>query len=176
MQVNGFKLQLVLKRLTAQRELELSRFGDTLWVFEGDDGKATPDQVAERYLELERKIAKVQVAQTVYNNSITIEPEGFEPMPLQHAVKFIGGLTRLERLWKSTVKPKETPRWARSDDGQKVRDKEKDYARARLNTDELMKRTMDLNKLVSNLRGAIQTGNGTVVDVKDLGLTADDVA
>lgn len=169
MKISGFGLQLALKRLTAQRELELARFGETLYQFEGEK-KPHPDEVAEKYLQLERKIAKVQSAQAKYNSGIDLGP-----MSLQEAVKFIGGLTRLERLWKGQVKPKETPRWMGGEGNSKIRDKEKDYAMAVFSTDELMTRAMRTNGQVAELRAAIQRFNANEKTLEELGLSPADL-
>lgn len=171
MKINGFKLQLILKQLNSTRDLVQAQFPETLWRFEGES-KASPDEVAAQFQKLEVKLAKAQTAQVLFNTRVFCEVMG-ERMTLAEAVKRIGGAGRYERLWKQCVKKKDTPRWARSDDAEKKREKDATYAAPTITSVEILQRVKKASQQLAALKEAIAIGNAKEFELSELGLTAD---
>jgi hypothetical protein len=100
MKVNGYELREAIKRWTLKRDSLLSQFPEVLTKFPGDM-VPTPGEVAAQLLEAERAICQLQGAQQVYNNGATVKLADGQVVTVSVAVKYQGGLARLEKLWKS---------------------------------------------------------------------------
>jgi len=100
MKVNGYELREAVKRWTLRRDSLSSQFPEVLTKFP-EDKVPTPQEVASQLLEAEQAICKLQGAQQVYNSGATVKLADGTVVTVSVAVKYLGGLARLEKLWKA---------------------------------------------------------------------------
>ena len=158
LEVTGYMLRSAILRWALRRDTAVGQFPDTFTCFPGEE-KSTPVEIAERLSRAEDAIAELQTLQVRYNLGITIKVAGRE-MPLAQGVKMLGGLGRLEKLWRVQVtKPKDRYGYDRSE----VRNKDEIRAQSRMTPDEIVKRAEAVAKYKGDLAQAIAEANATRV-------------
>lgn len=162
---------MALKDLVTQRDLAFNQFPKLIWAFEGET--KDPIEAIARYSKLEAKLIKLQVAQAAYNLKVTAQCR--PPCTLHEAVKLIGVIGRLERMWRRTVKKEEGPRWARSADLTTERDKDKIYAVRTVSEEKALDFALIYSRSGNEIRAAIQEANATKMNLELIGLTEDDL-
>lgn len=96
--VTGYKLREALRKWQLKRETAAVQFPGTLLVFPGEE-KPTPEAIAIAVVEAETRIAAIQTAQTIYNTRVLVGFEG-RTITLLEAIKLVGALGRVEKLWR----------------------------------------------------------------------------
>lgn len=156
MKINGFSIQKAIREVTEDRDLADSRFEGSLKAFPDED-KSKPTDLADEIEKAERRIAALQTAQTRYNLAVTVEVEG-RRMPLQEAVKLLGGAKRVESKWRDAAKEE-------ADRYNDTRDKDAIVRARQVSTRECASLAKAAARRVRAIQYAIQTGNATEVDL-----------
>jgi|APSaa5957512576_1039674.scaffolds.fasta_scaffold11049_2 hypothetical protein len=174
MKVTGHEIINRLKELKAERSLLNDTFPTTLMQFPSDleeDGAVKPGVIVDRIAGLELGIVKLQHAQSRYGAMVNLVFEG-EPMPLIRAVKLLGGIERVEKLWRSASQAK-VGRRNMYDDSPKQRELSKGVfeTQARVVPAEVaLKKAQKAGRRTSTLRGLIAAGNARAVEAREIGL------
>lgn len=165
MKVTGYKLRDALRRWQLRRDTAAAQFPKTLSKFESDD-KPTPQAVAETVIKAEAAIAKLQVVQARYNVAVTVEtPNGRQP--LIACVKSVGGLARVEKMWRTAAGTEKDRRSIFGGD-MGVRDKDHEVAKRTVTVEDAATLAEGIGRRLSALREAIATGNATEIAIEDL--------
>ena len=161
--VTGYMLRDAIKEHELARDTASAAFDPSLKAFPGDTGaKKTPQEIMEVFLREETIIAKLQVAQMVYNLHVKVNVLGVE-MSLGEAIKLVGGLGRAEKMWKGAIQDRRN-----SYMDVDVRDPNQVRAERTVTSDECLALARNSGKSASALRAAIATSNGVVVEFTDL--------
>lgn len=164
MKVNGFQLQQAIREAKAERDQWAGQFDGSLKAFP-DEQKPHPRAVSGEFMLAERRLAQLQVAQTRFNLSVTVEALGVK-MPLLEAIKRVGGAGRHEKMWRSAASPAKRGRHVYYNDEPDTRDKDAVVAKRVLTFDEAATERRDAAKEANDLRAAIQMGNAQTVDIE----------
>jgi len=97
-----------------------------------------------------------------YNLSVNVKVHE-ESMTLAEAIKRVGGVGRLEKLWRSVATPAES-RYGYDD----RRESSVVVAVPTVSQDDAAKKASQHTKLASSFRAAIAVGNGSELEVEDL--------
>jgi hypothetical protein len=103
--ITGYKLQQAIREQMQRRDAAAARFNGTLMAFP-DEQKQKPTKVFDEFMDAERKLASLQVAQARYNLSVQVKV-GYDTITLHEAVKRVGGAGRGEKMWRSASTPRE---------------------------------------------------------------------
>lgn len=158
MRVTGYKLREAIKQQELRKDALERVLEGALKVFPGEE-KPHPRAVIGQIAEAERAIAMLQTAQVRYN--LTIDVEG---VPLSLAIKTLGGLARIEKLWRKTAGEKKDRYGYQADE----RDPLKHYAAEVVSPDESMRESLAAAKRTSELRASIASANAVELDVPHL--------
>lgn len=161
MKVSGYKIQHKLKELEQLREVSSQQFQDNIMQFESSDEKLELPEVFAKYTALEKRIARLQAAQTRYNLAITVEVLG-EQMPMLEAVKLVGGAGRSEKMWKDVVKGNKNRHHMYVE---QTRSKDQEYAKRAVSVNEAVGFAQQATAVAGALRQAIQVGNATEIEL-----------
>jgi hypothetical protein len=164
MKTTGYALREAIKQYELRRDTASGTFNQSLKKFP-DEQKETPQAVIETFTKAEAALAKLQVAQMRYNLAVQVEANG-ERMSLAEAIKRIGGVGRIEKMWKSTVSEKNT-RPSYMDDVD-TRDPNQIRAIRTITAADAVKLAIQTGKKAGSLRAAIAVANGKEVEVEDL--------
>lgn len=166
MKVTGYKIREAIARNKLRRETAASHFADTLHVFPGEQ-KQSPDEVGEAILTAELRIAKLQVIQTHFNLLTEVTVTGYGLVPIAFCVKAIGGLERLEKLWRGgAIKKKD--RFIYSAGNPLLRDEKQVAAVVIVQPKEAARRAEALQIKIASLREAVGVANGRELEFPDL--------
>lgn len=161
MKVNGFQLQAALKDGTSARNLLNSRLSSMLHRFE--DSPEEPqsyEEAAKDLFRLETNLAKLQVLQARFNLEVQVPlPMSNKTISLMEAVKRVGGADRVETLWKDAAVETTSTSY---------RDKDWVMAKRTIPLKTCLDKAQQAHKFTSSLRQAIQVGNATEVEFKDI--------
>lgn len=163
MKLTGYKLQHKLKQLEQLKEVYAQQFTENIMQFESNDEKLVLAEVFANYTSVEKKIAKIQAAQTQYNLNVKVNVLG-EDMSLLEAVKLVGGAGRSEKMWKDVVKSG-SGSTIRHRFTEATRSKDQEYAKKAISTEEAIKHSQLATKVASSLREVIQTANATEIEL-----------
>ena len=170
MLLTGYTLKEAIKMAGLELDAVRSGFDESLFVFAGDK-KENPVEVAKKIEELEAKVANLQTAQAEYNLSVTVSVKGAgnEPsdMPLGAAIRLVGGMGRLAKMWRTAARGKTRDRWDRS--RVETRSKDVEVAEPTITKTEALDQAKNYEKLASALRSAIAVGNTTKLDIAWVG-------
>ncbi len=111
MKVNGYQLKEAIKRWEARKEPLLREFRNSFFRKASQTGRM-PSEIEKDILKTENSICALQEAQAKYNLQITVSYFLFgeeQRMTLMSAVKMIGGVGRMEGLWKAESSKEEDP-------------------------------------------------------------------
>lgn len=158
----GYMLRSAISRWVLRRDTAVSQFPDVFACFPGEE-KPMPLEIAQRISKAEYAIAVLQTLQAKYNLSVTIHHAGSE-MSLAQGIKMLGGIGRLEKLWRERVaKPKSNLYTLTRDD---VRNKDEIRAVPRMTADMIVARAESMAKIKSDLAQAIAEANATRVTLE----------
>lgn len=161
--VTGYKLQGVLRELTARKDVLSAQFEDSRFVFSGEN-KPNPVALGTEILALERQIASLQTVQSAYNLQVVVLVQG-APMTLAEAVKTVGGAGRIEKMWRSYAKSTGSEdRYGMRTSLTRSKDDEK--AERAVSHEEAAAIAKTSGQFASALREAIQLGNAKEVELE----------
>jgi hypothetical protein len=163
MKTTGYDLREAIKQHELRRDTAARAFNGSLKAFPGEE-KDTPEAIIAAFSAAERAITLLQTAQMRYNLVVTVTAGG-ETMPLALAIKVVGGVARVEKMWRSAAGPKEDRYGYNQDD---VRDPNQIRAVATVQVGAALKLASAAAKRSSALRKAIAVGNATEVEIESL--------
>jgi hypothetical protein len=102
--LTGFSIREALRRWELKRDAASSLFDGSLKKFFGEE-KMHPLALMKNFQQADAIIAKLQVAQDMYNLAVTVEVQG-QMITLAEAVKLIGAAGRREKMWRTAAVPK----------------------------------------------------------------------
>jgi hypothetical protein len=157
--VNGFKLQNLIREQTTLRDVLVKQFADSQKKFPNED-KPDPNSVMVQLQVAERRIAKLQVLQSLYNTFVRVRIDG-EDASLLYAVKIIGSMGREEKAWRQAATGKED-RYGYNDDH---REAGSIYAMRVVSPGQATERSKVSGRRAAQCREAIAIGNATKMAV-----------
>jgi hypothetical protein len=163
MHVNGFQLQQAIREAKAERDQWAGQFDGSLQAFPGEE-KSHPMKITGEFMLAERRLAKLQVAQTRFNLEVRVTAFGVE-MTLLEAIKRVGGAGRHEKMWRSAASPT-AKRGRYYDPEPTTRDKDVIVAKPSVTFEEAAVERRGAAKEAAELRAAIQFGNSRTVDIE----------
>lgn len=161
MKVTGYKLREVLKMKSLELATIQTLFDESLQAFEGDK-KESPKEIADAISKLEKEVAILQAIQSDYNLKVAIEVEGIK-MPLEAAIKMVGGAGRLSKMWRTAAQGSKRDRWDRG--SAMTRNKEDLVAQPTISKTEALLFAKKAERFAAALRNAIAVGNNTTVAI-----------
>jgi hypothetical protein len=161
MKITGYDLRDAISGWQLKRDAATKAFDGSLYKFP-DENKETPNEVVASIEAAELIIAKLQTAQMEYNLKVQLKLPG-GTLSLAEAIKRVGGLGRIEKMWKSAASPKK--RSYLDLDEVPTRDDGRIVAERQLNTKEVIEQASKVGKLAGKFRSAIAVGNATEVDI-----------
>ena len=161
MKITGHGLQQAIREKKALLEVLNTQLTESLRQFNGEE-KGDPIAISEEISTIEENLVKLQCAQDIYNEHVTGECLD-KQMTLGFAVKFVGGVGRMERFWKNAMVPKRERYAMRNAD---ERSKDVEYAKPRFTTEQALAQHMQNSKKASAIRAFIAKANTTEVDIE----------
>jgi hypothetical protein len=159
--VNGFKLQHRIRELANMRDVYNRQFNEGRFRFP-DEEKRTPEEAMKLLDETERKIVELQLIQARFNSEVMVEVDG-RSVPLMFAVKMVGALGRMEKMWRQASKGNEDR--YRYRDFETERDKDKVYAIPAMTMDEFAAKAREAGARAARYREVIALANATGVEM-----------
>jgi len=159
--VNGFRLQHRIRELSNMRDVYTKQFSEGRYSFPGEE-KRTPVAAMKFLGDTERQIVELQVAQAEFNTRVRVSVDGMD-VPLMYAIKMLGSLGRMEKMWRSASKG-DGERY-RYNDFEKERDKDKIYAVSSMTMEEYAAKSREAGARASRYREAIAMGNATALEM-----------
>lgn len=156
MRVTGYQLREAIKAQSARRDFAAAQFADTLKVFPGET-KPNPLEVMNQLTAAEYAVAMLQVAQMRYNLQVKIGAA-----TLAEAVKRIGGIARVEKMWRVVAAPKKD-RYSLSERGE--RNADTIVAHDAVSRDAAHAQAQVMARHASTLRQEIAVANATVIEM-----------
>lgn len=163
MKITGYALREAIKQHQLRMDTLARSFNGSLKVFPGES-KESPAALVESFLQEERAIAQLQVAQMRFNLAVFVQFQGGR-ISLAEAIKRIGGVARAEKMWRSAAGPKEDRFGYHNED---VRDVNQIRATSTVTPNEAVKNATSIAKQSGALRAAIAVANATEVEIEDL--------
>ncbi len=166
MELTGYMLKEAIKMSGLELDAIRSGFDDSLFAFAGDE-KQDPVEIAKQTEKLEAQVANLQTAQAEYNLNVTVNVKGIEgtsaDMSLGAAIRLVGGMGRLAKMWRTAARGKIRDRW----DRQRVetRSKDMDVAQPTVSKSDALAQAKNYERFASGLRNAIAVGNTTKLDI-----------
>lgn len=163
--VTGYMLRDAIKTQEMVRDTAASAFDASLKAFPGEENLDTknPTKIVETFMAAETLIAKLQVAQMVYNIHVKVNVLG-ENMTLGEAIKRVGGIGRTEKMWKGAIQSGRPNIYGDTD----TRDPNQVRAERTLPAEQALAFAKVYGKKANALRAAIATANGTEINFTDL--------
>jgi hypothetical protein len=178
MKLMGYQIREALRRWGMKRDMASSQFEGSLKKFDDED-KADPNRVMNDFMLADEKIARLQLAQDIYNLGVTVTIKSrvgtdIKHMSLAQAVKLVGGAGRAEKMWRSAANPsKDRYSTFNADD---VRKEGEVRSKPVMAASEMMRRAEEISRYASSLRAAMATGNAVEIEVAVEGLETSDLA
>lgn len=164
MKVTGYKIREALRKWQLKRETAAVQFHGTLLVFPGEE-KPAPASIVRAVTEAETRIAALQTAQTIYNTRVLVQFEG-RTITLLEAIKLVGALGRVEKLWRvAAVGKKDKYAHYRSDDPGRLKEGEI-LAKRALTHEEAAAHVEAIAARLGALRETIAVANANVVTLQ----------
>ncbi len=166
MQLTGYRLKEAIKMASLELDAVRSTFDESLFIFAGDE-KEDPVGIAKTIEKLEAQVAKLQTAQAEYNLTVTVTVKDTDSkevdMSLGGAIRLVGGMGRLAKMWRTAARGKIRDRW----DQQRVetRSKDIDIAQPTVPKRDALDLAKRYERFASALRNAIAVGNTTKLDI-----------
>ncbi len=171
MKINGYQIREAIKRWMLQRDTFQSQFKDSLYVFEGDESKNSPQSLMADFTKADENVAMLESTQQQFNQIVKVNIQE-KTLSLAMAVKLVGGAGRREKLWREAAVPKKDKYSYRSDE--KTRDKDTEYAKPVISQSQAVQFSQNAGRFASALRNAIAIGNSQSVNIESLDLSEEE--
>jgi len=166
MQLTGYTFKEAIKMAILELTTVRSTFDESLQAFAGEE-RQDPVEIAKRIEELEGQIAQLQTAQAEYNLTVTVEVKGIDgvkvSMSLGAAIRLVGGMGRLAKMWRNAASGKSVDRWDRG--RQQTRNKDTEVAQPTMKRADALVLAKSYSKFAAALGNAISVGNTTRLDI-----------
>jgi ribosomal protein S5 len=166
MQVTGYELRAAIRQWELRRDAAVAQFPGSLAIFDGER-KDSPQAVTLAFLHAERMIATLQTAQARYNLGVMVSLDG-GAFTLAEAVKRVGGVARMEKLWRAVVVPATDRYHDPAAASAAPRSTTHTYARATFTAAEAIATAEKLAREKGQIAQAIAEANATRLEVDDL--------
>jgi hypothetical protein len=163
MKVTVFELRDAIKMWELRRELPEKQFSGSLKAYPSEKDPVSPANLAEEYSTAEDALAVLQTAQMRYNLAVPVTVDG-KPMSLAEAIKRVGGMGRLQKMWKSAIKEKDT---SYMPDSRTIGDGT-EYMVATIEPKAAMGRALQAGRKHSGLQAVIGMANSTSIEIENL--------
>ena len=166
MQVTGYRFKEAIKMAGLELDAVRSTFDESLFVFAGDE-REDPVAIAKTIEQLESQVAMLQTAQAEYNLAVAVSVKDTDgnkiDMSLGAAIRLVGGMGRLAKMWRTAARGKIRDRW----DRQRVetRSKDLDVAQPTVPKRDALNLAKQYERFASALMNAIAVGNTTKLDI-----------
>ena len=166
MQVTGYTFKEAIKMAILELSTVRSTFDESLYTFAGEEIQ-DPVEIAKQIEALEGQIAQLQTAQAEYNLTVPVEVKGIDgkkvSMSLGAAIRLVGGMGRLAKMWRTAASGKNVDRW----DRQRVQTRSKDteVAQPTMKRADALALAKSYSKYAAALGNAISVGNTTRLDI-----------
>jgi hypothetical protein len=165
MKTTGYALREAIKQHELRKDTAAGAFDGSLKMWPGEN-KEPPTTIVDTFLRAEAAIAKLQTVQAKYNLTVQVEFDG-RKMPLSEAIKLIGGIARVEKMWRSVAAPKKDRYGYDRDERQAG----VTVAVATMTSSEAVKLAQAAAKRAGALRATIATANAQEVEIENLDLS-----
>lgn len=166
MKVNGYKLKEAIKRWENRKAPLLREFQSSFFRKPSQKGRS-PEDISKDILNVEEAIASLQEAQAKYNLNTTVSYFLFgeeKRLSLLSAVKLIGGIGRVEGLWKAESSKDEDPY-----DNQKLHygqtNTQYEWPQRTMPLKDVIEKANQQNVYVTALRSGIAEANSKELDI-----------
>ena len=164
MEVSGYLLKTGIETATRRRTGLTSMFTDSVMVFPSEMGsKEKPEEISRKLDAIEQDLVALQCAQDRYNATVMVDNMG-QKMTLSQAIKTVGGISRMEKLWEAAGTPKEDRYGSYASAERSTEGKE--YKTYVVIPQDSMKRSEEYSKRRSALSRAIAEANGTKISME----------
>lgn len=163
MKVTGYKLREALRRWQLRRDTAAGQFTKVLTAFP-DEKKPSPYDIAEQVLTAELSIANLQSAQSIYNSTVRVTVGAID-LTLLECIKRVGGLGRVEKMWRTAATVKED-RYSLHDT--RTRKADEVVAERTVTYEVAGKNAAELGQRLGAYREAIAIGNAREVELANL--------
>jgi len=142
-----------------------NQFNGSFYKFD-DEKKLTPVEVGDAIVTVESQIARIQEVQAQYNLAVQVDLRGKE-ITLLRAIKLVGGMGRVEGMWRKVANPKSRRRYSYEDGPEGPSERREDVVVAKpvMTDDECTSRAIASMELAGALRAAIANGNTTEISL-----------
>lgn len=166
MEVTGYTFKEAIKMAILELDTVRSTFDESLYVFAGEE-RQDPVEIAKRIEELEGQIAQLQTAQAEYNLTVSVTVKNMDGLPasmsLMSAIKLVGGMGRLAKMWRTAASGKQVDRYDRQ--RFQTRSKDTEVAQPTMKKVDALAAAKSYSRFAAALGGAISTGNTTKLDI-----------
>jgi hypothetical protein len=162
MKYTGYRLQGMIRDAVSARDSAALLFPESIYAFPGTD-PSSPVATANALAEADREVARLQVLQARYNLAVKVRFDG-ATISLHEVVKLVGGLGRLEKLWRNAARLG-TATTDRYDRRPLTRAAGETVAVRQVSIEECSRRAIEAAKLAAAAREAIQLGNATEIEL-----------
>lgn len=169
MKVTGHRIQQRIRELKAVLEVLNNQVREALKAYPGE--QKDPVTIGNKVFSTELLLVKLQCAQDRYNELVKTEVDGFGKVTLGYAVKAVGPLGRIEKLWRSAASGEKPDRYSTRTN---ERSKDTEYARPTVTPEDALALQQDYSKRVSTMRNVIALMNTTEIEVSEIGLSGVD--
>ena len=163
MKVTGYALKEGIKAKAAEVALYVSQFDESLNAFE-DEVKLSPEDIGEKIAKAEEHLCLLQAAQKEFNLRIKVNPKNLREVSLEVAVKRVGGLGRLAKMFQTVAKGIIRDKWDKN--RPITRSKDEEVARPTITKEEALKCFKNYNNLASAYRTEISRANHMSADIE----------
>ena len=165
MKVTGYMFKEALKMHSLTLSTVQTQFDESLHIFEGDSNREHPKSIVDKIRKLEHMIATLQTGQSEYNLAVQVKV-GDKDMPLELAIKLVGGAGRISKMWRSASKGRVRDRW----DSSRIvsRNKDEEIAQPTITKNDALEEAIGAEKFALRLRSAISTGNTVEAEISSL--------
>lgn len=168
MKISGYKLIDRLEELKEQAKTVDAQFVSSLHKFDKEidfapDVIALPQEIMQKYADIQTKIGKLQEAQTIYNIKVKVKIQD-EVLTLNRAIKEYGSIGHVKNQWKtaSVANANRSPYYG----FELSRNKEQIYAVRTISIEDSNVLYETANKQVGLLKQGIRSGNATEINIE----------
>jgi hypothetical protein len=170
MKITGYALRTAIKAWEVRRDSVVTQFAGSLKKFEDED-KLSPQALTARYTQCEFILAQLQTAQARYNLEVMVQipaqGDGLMKVPLAFAIKVIGGMGRVGKMWRDVATGAEGKNRYSYGQDDSVRDPNQIRAKETVSRKDATVIAEKLDRAASKVRQAIAEANSVEVDLGD---------
>lgn len=169
--VDGSRIREALREQEDVINQVKASFEDSLHFFDGEE-KPRPEMLMAQLRDAHDRLALLHVVRTRYNLEVRVDVRDPRTrkrrnISLMEAVNRVGGAGREANMWRSVAPRSSKSRrssWERRQD--LTRDKDQERAQSTVKIEDALRFSREVSRFASDLRGAINRGNSTVLDME----------